>query len=476
MAIYHFQAKILSRKTKKTVIASAAYRAAEKLEEEATQKIHDYSRKRGVSHSEILAPDNAPSFVYDRQKLWNAVEASEKRKDAQLAREVIVAIPKELNNGERIELVRSFVQEQFVDRGMVADIAFHKFETNNPHAHVLLTLRHLNENGFGKKNREWNQKHLVNEWREAWANAANQALERSGSNERIDHRSYVDQGIEKIPQKHLGPTVYHMVEKGIKTDRAKEHELIGMANALLEQQPEDNQWLKDKVKYLSGDRINVVFSRNDQRLISPNWPKETVAKAKEFFDQQREDGFDVIFQSQEYTAEEVILYRTNEKAPAQLSLVVDNNQEELVERAKNDVLEAMFDGFNLRDLKRTQQWIDEKVGQGQKLLSDEFGHHFTLEDIEEHLLQKLSTQLPQQFEAEIEKLKNQYGNKFRPDIADWVVAKKLIHEGFDREAIAEAMRLGSPELDQRKEDPEQYIEKTLEKLLEKECELVRGRG
>lgn len=125
MAIYHFSAKMISRSTGRSAVAAAAYRTAERIEDHRQGLEHDYSNRTGVLSSEILVPEGTPDSMKDRATLWNAVEAAERRKDAQLAREVTVALPHELDDAQRGELVRSFVQTAFVDRGMIADVALH---------------------------------------------------------------------------------------------------------------------------------------------------------------------------------------------------------------------------------------------------------------------------------------------------------------------------------------------------------------
>lgn len=168
MAIFHLDVKIVSRLQGRSAVASAAYRAAEKIRDERQGLTFDYDRKRGVAFSEIMAPDNAPDWVQDRTVLWNTVESMEKRKDAQLAREVMVALPKELTLEEQIDLVKAFCWEQFVSKGMIADMNLHADNSDNPHCHILLPLREITAEGFGLKNREWNDKNLVTEQRQAW--------------------------------------------------------------------------------------------------------------------------------------------------------------------------------------------------------------------------------------------------------------------------------------------------------------------
>jgi len=193
MALYHFSAQMISRSTGRSAVAAIAYRSGQEITDERTGIVHDYTRKGGVVHCEILAPDGAPAWVCDRAELWNAVEGAEKRKDAQLAREVEISLPRELSREDRANLVSGFVQEHFVSRGMVADIAIHEPIARDgecqPHAHVMLTTRQLSPEGFGGKAREWNDRAALEQWREGWAGHVNRALERAGHEQRVDHRS-----------------------------------------------------------------------------------------------------------------------------------------------------------------------------------------------------------------------------------------------------------------------------------------------
>ena len=218
VAIYHLCAKPISRATGRSATGAAAYRAGETITDERTGLVFDYGKKRGIDHTEIMAPAHAPAWAHDRAKLWNAVEHAEKRKDSQVAREVEVALPTELNPDQQRELVREFARSQFVDAGMVADIAIHHAKGENPHAHILLTMRDIGPEGFGPKNRSWNDQALLQNWREAWAVQTNQALERAGHRVRIDHRTLAEQGVERIPQIHIGPKVPEMERRGIRTE------------------------------------------------------------------------------------------------------------------------------------------------------------------------------------------------------------------------------------------------------------------
>jgi len=204
MAIYHFTAKIVSRAQGRSVVGAAAYRAGTLLKEHRTDTSYDYSDKPGVQHTEILAPDHVPAWVFGRSELWNAVDQIEKRKDAQLARDLEIALPVELDKTAQIELMREFIRREFVSKGMVADLAIHRDNLNNPHAHVLLTLRKMGAAGFGLKERSWNEKSNLAQWRLGWAEVANEHLAKAGLSVRIDHRTLQAQGLDLIPGRKIG--------------------------------------------------------------------------------------------------------------------------------------------------------------------------------------------------------------------------------------------------------------------------------
>lgn len=193
MAIYHLSAKILSRSAGRSAVAAAAYRSGGRLRDDRTGRTYDFTRKHGVEHAEIVAPPRTPAWMLDRTELWNSVEKTEKRRDAQLAREIEVALPRELAAERRLSVVREFVRDEFVSQGMIADIAVHVGRSRDgreqPHAHVMLTTRMLTTEGFGPKNRDWNATERLERWRARWAENVNRELERAGRDERIDHRS-----------------------------------------------------------------------------------------------------------------------------------------------------------------------------------------------------------------------------------------------------------------------------------------------
>lgn len=283
MAIYHFSVNIISRSSGRSATAAAAYRAGEKIVDIRTGEIHDYTRKRGVDHNFILAPNSAPDWVHNREKLWNAVEKVERRKDSQLAREINVALPTELTKTQQLKLVKEFVTEQFVSQGMVADIAFHDLNSHNPHAHIMLTMREIDEHGFSpKKNRDWNRKELLEKQRLAWAISTNKALELAGVNQTIDHRSLEEQGVDRIPQIHLGAAVNAMMKRGIVTEREERYLEIAEANRNI-RKFEFHLELVDRIESIYRnspelDKTNESSTPTQQQTIEPPQAKKSIAQ------------------------------------------------------------------------------------------------------------------------------------------------------------------------------------------------------
>jgi Ti-type conjugative transfer relaxase TraA len=243
MAIYHLHVKVIGRKSGSSAVASAAYRSGSRLRDERLDRSHDFSGKRGVVHSEVMLPEHAPHAWSDRERLWNDVEAFEIRKDAQLAREVEFAIPREMTQAQGIELARDFARSEFVDRGMIADLNVHwdfgEDDMPKPHAHVMLTMRQVgvnaDERGFGQKVRDWNRTEMVERWRRRWAELANERLAELDIDARIDHRSLEAQGIVLEPQSQIGAPAKRIEGRGIagegsEADRAETHREIARGN------------------------------------------------------------------------------------------------------------------------------------------------------------------------------------------------------------------------------------------------------
>ena len=216
MASYHLAVKTVSRSTGRSAPAAAAYRAGAEIADERTGIVHDYTRKQGVEHSAIVLPSGAPEWAADRTALWNAAEQAETRKNSTVAREFEIALPTELNAGQRRELAMSFANEISTRHRVAVDVAIHAphrdGDDRNHHAHLLVTTRQLGPDGLGAKTRELDQKQSgeVERWRSRWAEMQNMALERAGSLERVDHRSYERQGKDVEPELKQGPAVTAM--------------------------------------------------------------------------------------------------------------------------------------------------------------------------------------------------------------------------------------------------------------------------
>lgn len=252
MALYHFHVDQVKRSEGCSAVASAAYRAGEKLHNLWDGETHDYTKKGGVVFTEIMLPPNVPEHFSDRSTLWNDLEQFEKHGDAQLAYSFDIAMQNEFTLEENIEFARQFVREQFLSAGMIVDFAFHlpgKDENDipNPHFHVLVPIRPLNEDGtWGAKQHrvynldengqrikkengqwdfvavpttDWGRPETLQKWRKEWAKFINSKFEEKGLDCRIDHRSYVDQGLDLLPTVHEGPQVRKMEKRGIRTEK-----------------------------------------------------------------------------------------------------------------------------------------------------------------------------------------------------------------------------------------------------------------
>lgn len=232
MAIYHLSVKYFSRRKGQSAVAAAAYRSGEKLYDRYYGLAHDFTNKSGILHTAILLPESVPREFYDREILWNAVEYSEKRCDARLAREIEIALPNEFTLIEYVKLVEQYINVNFTCKGMCADYAIHDKGNGNPHAHILLTTRNVNENGFTKKNRSWDKKINVNLWRSEWSNVLNEQFEQKGLKTRVSHESYISRGIKREPTRHLGYKVMKLARSGIITDRIYENRAIVERNKI----------------------------------------------------------------------------------------------------------------------------------------------------------------------------------------------------------------------------------------------------
>ncbi len=344
MAVYHLSARAISRGDGRSAVAAAAYRRGARMENRQEDHVSDYSRKERVAHSEITLPDHSPEWVRDlaslpgneaSEEIWNTYEEFETRKNALLAREAILALPKELSLGQNIELVREFTQSQFAAHGVVTDWSIHN-EDGNPHAHVMILPRHVVHDGFGPKsepirngdgeiilrpNGQPMYKPVVgsrddlNRWRESWAAIQNEHLARYGHEVRVDHRSYRDQGIGLKPTRHVGPAGMGMARRGLGADRFSEHQktLIENGRRILER-PEliiqkvaagrsvftESDLIKEAGVYLNSAEEVEVFRQ--RVLASP----ELVQLAKEV----RHETKDWVLSAARFTSREMLSIET----------------------------------------------------------------------------------------------------------------------------------------------------------------------
>ena len=299
MAIYHCSIKIVSRGKGKSAVAAAAYRSGETLTNNYDGVTHDFTRKGGIVHTEILLPPHAPPDFADRSALWNSVEKIEKAKNSQLAREIEIALPVELDREKQIQLVREYVKENFVSVGMCADFAIHDKQDGNPHAHIMLTMRPLEQSGeWGAKSKkeylldkggqriklkngtfksrkvdtvDWNSQEKAEVWRQAWADTANRYLAAQDRPERIDHRSYKRQGIEQIPTVHMGVAATQMERRGIVTDKGNQNREIREQNRLLKEVKRRiaalTAWIKEKTAQTKENpflSVPILSERSEQ--------------------------------------------------------------------------------------------------------------------------------------------------------------------------------------------------------------------
>ncbi|MBM7549847.1 MobQ family relaxase [Peptoniphilus gorbachii] len=283
---FHFSVNIISRGKGKSAVASAAYISGEKIKNEWDGVTHDYTKKQGVISKEIFLPDHAPKEYKDRKTLWNSVELFEKNSNAQLARNFIISLPKELSIEENKKMIEEYVQNNFVKEGMIVDLAIHdesREGNQNIHAHIMTIVRPINEDGtWGQKSKKeyildekgekilskngkpktrkvelttWNDKGNVEKWRENFSDLCNEYLAKNKIEKRVDHRSFKRQGIKQIPTIHLGASASAMERKGIRTEKGDINREIKKQNELLKNIGNEikkiTSWLagfKDKLK------------------------------------------------------------------------------------------------------------------------------------------------------------------------------------------------------------------------------------
>lgn len=272
--------KHISRGSGRSATAAAAYRSAERIHDERTGRTHDYSNKRGVLSSVILAPSRAPEWARQSDTLWNKVEHTEKRKDSRLARENIVALPHELTLEQNVDWLHQFINDNYVKRGMAAQVSIHgpdqHGDQRNYHAHILLTTRAITRNGFKEKKPEkWNDKAILYRWREEFAKHQNRALERHGHRERVDHRSYKDRGIDRDPTQHLGPEANQIEREDKSTAIGEKNRLTKEFNRNLDAMKEQEGQLRQEIereRKRETERKQQERSKTEKPPASPKAP------------------------------------------------------------------------------------------------------------------------------------------------------------------------------------------------------------
>lgn len=314
MAIYHLSIKVIGRSHGRSAVSAAAYRSGEKLLDHESGILHDYTRKGGVIMSEILLPENAPREYADRENLWNEVHTIEKSANAQLAREIEIALPNEISREDQIQCVREYINDNFINAGMVADWALHDKGDGNPHVHILLTMRQfkpdgtwdvkkrnqyvLDENGnkipvIDKKTGEqkvekktgrkvwqrqtvevndWNDQSKAEQWRKAWADCVNTFLSKE---QHIEHRSFERQGIDKEPTIHEGYVARQMEAKGKISNRCEENREIRKRNKLKEWIDKKIHSLTEKIKSIKKEMEELIYGRINDIIESKGDPEES---------------------------------------------------------------------------------------------------------------------------------------------------------------------------------------------------------
>ncbi len=483
MAHYHYAAKVFSRGKGDSAPLKAAYRAGECIECERTGQIADYRGRKDVHATEILVPPRAPDWAQDRARLWNEVERYERRKDAQVARELELALPCELTHEQKQSLVRTFVQDIFVSKGMIADVAYHDFEKKNPHAHVMLTLREVDESGFGKKNREWNSREFLKEQRELWAEYSNYSLEMAGSTESIDHRSYAARGINRVPGVHLGPEAAASEKRGIKTRLGEMNDFIEEVNEhLSHNQNIDGQQrsTEEQIAYLPGNRLDIRLIRNGREIWISSWTKEQAICCLDWLASKEREGYQVVVNPTGHPEAEsrIVLVGLQEANGSKLSLALEQLRELAAEQgalsfdiaAVDRGYQSILGTFTIADFEESLELLGNYQRRGFDLyvrpLCDGISSNSPAGFVPLKLDVPRSPKelISERYQREMEWMRRRYRSRFDADRADWAICKKLAVEGFEKERVLEALLAESPEIEVRKgSSTEYYANRTVER-------------
>ena len=357
----HFDISIVKRKEKQSAIAGAAYQSNDRLYSEYDLKFKDYRNKGGVVYTEIMLPSNAPPSYADRETLWNEAERAEKQYNSQLARKIVIALPREVPMELCPQMVKEYCQEHFVSKGMCCDMAIHDPDPpgHNPHCHIMLTMRAIDEQGkwlpksrkiydldehgqrvrlpsgswkcHTEKTVDWDEQYHCEEWRHGWETVQNRYLEMVQSNERIDLRSYERQGVDIIPTVHMGPAVAQMERRGVQTNIGNLNRDIRAANRLL-------RTIRDTIRLLQEWIFALLEAR--RRLIEElNAEPPTLAGLLQKYAPHETEGIAYLNEHHIQTAEE--LDRALQETESRVTLTsakMKNTEKRL--RTISDILRA----------------------------------------------------------------------------------------------------------------------------------------
>lgn len=390
MAIFHMSFSNISAGKLRGAVASAAYRSGEKLFDEKENRGYFYAR-RVTPEAFILTPENAPEWASDRQKLWNEVEKKDRKANSRYAKEFNVALPVELTNEEQKALITKFVQETFVDKGMVADVAIHRDHEENPHAHVMLTNRPFNPDGsWGLKSKtqyvldrngkqlltkngnpkqrkiwlvDWDKPGKVEEWRTAWANEVNSLFQAKGMPERISEKSYEKQGIEKTPTKHEGHNSQTKERKAF-NEAVKEQDRT-------KKQYQNNQEKINNQKHF--DALSQHFSFNEKRLVKELSHELRTYVSLESLDDKRRMLFN-------WKNSVLIKHAVGENVRKELLTINRQSQslekaDRLLEKVTNRVIERLYPELKLDEITPAErQELIKETNSEQKVFKGEELH------------------------------------------------------------------------------------------------------
>ncbi len=444
IAIYHCSIQIISRSDGRSAVAAAAYRSGTNLVNEWSGRPANYDRKKGIAYSEIMLPDNAPASFSDRQTLWNSVEMNEKRADAQLAREIEVALPQELPLEEHKKIIHAYCQ-QFVDAGMCVDFSIHDKHDGNPHCHIMLTMRALDENrkwlpkshqefeldekgerirlpnGRWKSRKvdtvDWNSHENADRWRASWAETVNRFLEANHAPERIDHRSNAERGLEELPTIHMGVAACAMEKKGIPTERGDINRRIRAANRIIKE---------------IRNRINGL----------KEWLSELSGKLEQFAEEARSPLLgDLLLQYMEQESQRVQKY--SKHFQFQHTVEIGNDMMETIRK-----LNAK-DIYTLADLQTALVGLREKVDASHGIVKGKERRMRELQKLIENGKQYLRTEPVRKERNGIrfKKKREEFEESHHADLALWQAANKFLHtKEVDVSTLPDSIRAWQAEL------------------------------